>query len=173
VRKDKPVTLPPGRARLATNPLATGSDAAVKTMGVLFGGQAVGCVRRHEDIELERGQFGRDSGGVARASRRCTGSRPPGCDPRHNRGRAAPRGTPLAGGGYRTGPVQASLCEGPCPCPLAGPRRNRIEEPDEGKGGAEDEPKRPAPQIRAVEPCPRGALRSDPGHRRTRRFASV
>jgi hypothetical protein len=102
LRKDKPVTLPAGRARLATNPLATGSDAAVKTMGLLLGGQAVGCVRRHEDIELERGQFGRDSGRVAPASRQCTGSRPPGCDPRHNRGRAAPRGTPLAGGGYRT-----------------------------------------------------------------------
>ena len=31
---DKPVTLPPGRARLATKPVPTGSPAAAKTIGM-------------------------------------------------------------------------------------------------------------------------------------------
>ena len=33
-RTDSPVTLPPGRARLATSPLPTGSPAAVNTIGI-------------------------------------------------------------------------------------------------------------------------------------------
>jgi hypothetical protein len=37
---DRPVTLPPGRARLATRPLATGSPALANTMGII----AVACL---------------------------------------------------------------------------------------------------------------------------------
>jgi hypothetical protein len=33
MRADNPVTLPPGRARLVTSPLVTGSAATAKTMG--------------------------------------------------------------------------------------------------------------------------------------------
>jgi len=33
---DKPVTLPPGRARVSTNPLATGSPAATITIGIVL-----------------------------------------------------------------------------------------------------------------------------------------
>src|SRR5690348_846788 len=36
VRLDKPVTLPPGRARLITSPSATGSPTVAKTMGMLL-----------------------------------------------------------------------------------------------------------------------------------------
>jgi hypothetical protein len=32
---DRPVTLPPGRRRLTTNPLPTGSDAVAKTIGTV------------------------------------------------------------------------------------------------------------------------------------------
>ena len=60
---DNPVTLPPGRARLVTSPLVTASAAVAKTMGrVLLGGQDADCVWGHDDINLERNQFGRESG---------------------------------------------------------------------------------------------------------------
>ena len=62
---DNPVILPPGRARLVTSPLVTGS-ATGKTMGRgpgrLLGGQGGDCGLGHEDINLERNQFGRESG---------------------------------------------------------------------------------------------------------------
>src|SRR2546425_1058837 len=62
-RMDNPVTLPPGRARLVTSPLVTASAAVAKTMGrVLLGGQDADCVWGHDDINLERNQFGRESG---------------------------------------------------------------------------------------------------------------
>ena len=35
VRKDVPVTLPPGRARLATSPLPTGSPTLTMTIGIV------------------------------------------------------------------------------------------------------------------------------------------
>src|SRR3954449_5635049 len=34
-RLDRPVTLPPGRARLATNPVPTGSEAPTNTIGLV------------------------------------------------------------------------------------------------------------------------------------------
>jgi hypothetical protein len=64
---DVPVTFPPGRARLVTSPLATGSLTAAKTMGrvlvaCLAGPGEVVARRGHDDINLERDQFGRESG---------------------------------------------------------------------------------------------------------------
>ena len=65
-RLDNPVILPPGRARLVTSPLATGSAAEVKTMGrvlvACLAARAVCVPYGHDDINLERNQFGRKSG---------------------------------------------------------------------------------------------------------------
>src|SRR5205085_3723781 len=63
---DNPVTLPPGRARLVTSPLPTGSPAPAKTMGIVL----VACLATgaecasfgQDDINLERNQFGRKRG---------------------------------------------------------------------------------------------------------------
>ena len=61
----QPVTLPPGRARLVTSPSATGFPTAPKTMGMVVVAWRRG--RRvnpgaHDGIDLERNQFGRESG---------------------------------------------------------------------------------------------------------------
>ena len=60
------MTLPPGRARLLTSPLPTGSAAAAKTngdgSGLLLGGHGGGRACGRDDINLERNQFGRKSG---------------------------------------------------------------------------------------------------------------
>src|SRR5216683_2432137 len=65
-RPVNPVTLPPGRARLVTSPLVTGSPAAAKTMGTVLvaclAARVWGCASGHDDINLERNQFGRESG---------------------------------------------------------------------------------------------------------------
>jgi len=67
------VTLPPGRARLLTTPVVTGSPTATKTIregpGRLLGGEGPECASAgHDDINLERNQFGRKSGEAARRS---------------------------------------------------------------------------------------------------------
>ncbi|HEY3244506.1 MAG TPA: hypothetical protein VGM03_14265 [Phycisphaerae bacterium] len=60
------MTLPAGFARLMTSPLETGSPTDAKTMGSVLvaclAGQRgeYGC--GHDDINLERNQFGRESG---------------------------------------------------------------------------------------------------------------
>ena len=62
---DNPVTLPPGRARLVTSPLVTGSATGEDNRDSprrLLGGQGGDCGLGHEDIDLERNQFGRESG---------------------------------------------------------------------------------------------------------------
>ena len=63
---DDPVTLPPGRARLVTSPsrnrIGNSSEDDGDSRGRLLGGQGVGVLRRHDDINLERNQFGRESG---------------------------------------------------------------------------------------------------------------
>ena len=60
------MTFPPGRARLGTSPLVTGSPAAGKTIGEfldrLLGRQGSDCASGHDDIDLERNQFGRKGG---------------------------------------------------------------------------------------------------------------
>ena len=57
------MTLPPGRARLVTNPVATGSGTVREddrnNRGRLLGGQSGSRARGHNDIHLERNQFGR------------------------------------------------------------------------------------------------------------------
>jgi hypothetical protein len=59
------VTLPPGRAKLSTKPLPTGSPAIAKTMGMT----AVACFkcsdgvsRRHNDVDLLPRELGRNLG---------------------------------------------------------------------------------------------------------------
>ena len=63
---DNPVTLPPGRARLVTSPLrnriGSSSEDNGEGPGRLLGGQGGGCAWGHDDINLERNQFGRKSG---------------------------------------------------------------------------------------------------------------
>ena len=62
---DKPVTLPPGRARVATKPPPTGSPATGNTIGIAdvacftAGDTATG---RDDDIDLEAHEFGCDLG---------------------------------------------------------------------------------------------------------------
>src|SRR5262249_42984401 len=59
LKKDDPVTFPPGRARLATMPVATASPLTVMTMGMVV----VACWAArvppvgHEDIDLETNQL--------------------------------------------------------------------------------------------------------------------
>ena len=60
---DRPVTLPPGRARLATIPVPTGSPAAAKTIGIsdvaFFSGErSRRSTRRDDDIDLEADKLG-------------------------------------------------------------------------------------------------------------------
>jgi hypothetical protein len=68
IEAGQPVILPPGRARLVTSPLATGSAAEAKTIGEgsgrLLGGEGDGCASccGHDDINLQRNQFCRESG---------------------------------------------------------------------------------------------------------------
>ena len=58
--------LPPGRARLATSPAPTGSPTTAMTMGIVV----VACLAasdrrirpRHDDVDLEPDQLGRESG---------------------------------------------------------------------------------------------------------------
>ena len=68
-----PVTLPPGRARLATRPLPTGSIATAKTIGMTdvacFAAADGGSVRDN-DIDLEPDELGRDLGIALDASLR-------------------------------------------------------------------------------------------------------
>ena len=56
-----PVTLPPGRARLATRPRPTGSPSSAITMGIVevasFAALAEPLVGGHDDIHLELNQF--------------------------------------------------------------------------------------------------------------------
>jgi hypothetical protein len=54
------VTLPPGRAKLTTSPVPSGSDTAAKTIGIVL----VACLaasvagnRRHNDINFKPDQF--------------------------------------------------------------------------------------------------------------------
>ena len=67
------MTLPPGRARLATRPVPTGSAAVAKTIGMTD----VACFaartarsRRDNDIDLEPDELGRDLGEALAASLR-------------------------------------------------------------------------------------------------------
>ena len=70
---DRPVTLPPGRARLATRPVPTGSSAVAKTIGMTdvacFAASDRGS-RRDNDIDLEPDELGRDLGEALAASLR-------------------------------------------------------------------------------------------------------
>ena len=58
----KPVTLPPGRARLSTKPAPTGSATIVNTIGTVrvacSNGPAV-AADGQDDVRRERGQFRR------------------------------------------------------------------------------------------------------------------
>ena len=59
----KPVRLPPGRARLATRPNATGSPPAMKTIGIvevaLFAAQCRrACRRRGDHVDLAADEIG-------------------------------------------------------------------------------------------------------------------
>ena len=59
------MTLPPGRARLATKPLPTGSPATAKTIGmadVACFAAGTRASRRDDDIDLEPDELGRDLG---------------------------------------------------------------------------------------------------------------
>ena len=70
---DRPVTLPPGRARLATRPVPTGSPAIAKTIGMTdvacFAASAL-RFPRDNDIDLEPDELGRDLGEALAASLR-------------------------------------------------------------------------------------------------------
>ena len=70
---DRPVTLPPGRARLATRPVPTGSPASAKTIGMTdvacFAARTAGA-RRDNDIDLQPDELGRDLGEALAASLR-------------------------------------------------------------------------------------------------------
>ena len=61
-----PVTFPPGRARLATNPVATGSATDGMTMGIVavacLAATSPWCSLGHDDINLETNQLGRQFG---------------------------------------------------------------------------------------------------------------
>src|SRR6516162_5591181 len=59
----KPVILPPGRARLATTPLPTGSPTWVKTIGIVevvpFAARAAGgAAHRHDQVDLAADEVG-------------------------------------------------------------------------------------------------------------------
>src|SRR5262249_51492583 len=66
VSADRPVTFPPGRARLATKPIPTGSPTAANTIGTI--GAALLCRHygwgspRDDDVDFEPGKLGRDLG---------------------------------------------------------------------------------------------------------------
>ena len=134
------MTLPPGRARLVTSPFVTGSSRE-KTMGrvlvACLAARAAGVPGGHDDINLERNQFGRKSG--------------------------EPFGLPHGSSGFDhdvatldVAEVTQSLEEGlvrwgfAATCPqeayssdlgrLLGLGGNRAEEPTEQKGDAEGEP---------------------------------
>src|SRR5262249_5358668 len=67
--------LPPGRARLATRPLPTGSTAVAKTMGMLdvaCCGEGWWGPRRDNDIDLEPDELGGALGSTLSASLRPT-----------------------------------------------------------------------------------------------------
>src|SRR5262249_62033762 len=56
----KPVTLPPGSGKLATNSLPTGSETAAKTIGmvrVCCSSRRVGRAMRKNQVGLQRGEF--------------------------------------------------------------------------------------------------------------------
>src|SRR5437773_3239076 len=61
-----PVTLPPGRARLSTNPLATGSPSCAKTMGIVpvaaLAARVTGALAETDDVDLETHQLSRERG---------------------------------------------------------------------------------------------------------------
>src|SRR5262249_51541567 len=61
---DRPVTLPPGRARLATKPPPTGSFAIAKTMGMTD----VGISIRDDAVDLQVDKLRRDLGDAVEAS---------------------------------------------------------------------------------------------------------
>ena len=68
---DRPVTLPPGRARIATKPLPTGSTASANTIGIVeVACFAAGTAASHrdDDIDLEPDELGRDLGEALAAS---------------------------------------------------------------------------------------------------------
>src|SRR6266446_8409672 len=60
----KPVTFPPGRARLETRPLLTGSPALAMTMGDrrrrLLGRESRGRAPGHDDVHVEPNEVGRE-----------------------------------------------------------------------------------------------------------------
>ena len=63
---DSPVIFPPGRARLATNPVATGSTTATMTMGeglgCLLGCLGSGRCHRKDGLHPQTDQFSRKVG---------------------------------------------------------------------------------------------------------------
>src|SRR5262245_21830387 len=70
VSDDRPVTLPPGRARLATKPTPTGSPTAANTIGTTgaacFAAITAGVPPGDDDVDFEPGKLGRDLGqGIA------------------------------------------------------------------------------------------------------------
>ena len=71
---DRPVTLPPGRARLATRPVPTGSPATAKTIGMTdvacFAAMTGAVAIRDNDIDLQPDELGRDLGVALGASLR-------------------------------------------------------------------------------------------------------
>src|SRR5215813_1040409 len=58
---DNPVIFPPGRARLATNPLPTGSSSCAMTIGIVdvasLGGTCCSPASRDNDVDLQTDKF--------------------------------------------------------------------------------------------------------------------
>ncbi len=83
-----PVRLPPGRARLATRPSATGSPPTEKTMGIVVVAAlaaSVGGVLSRDHVHLAADQIGRPWPAIDRSCPRPSGPRSRRPGPRHNR----------------------------------------------------------------------------------------
>ena len=131
-----PVTLPPGRARLATRPTRTGSATAMKTMGmvdVAFFAARLGCgvkatIRSGFRATSSCASAGKRSTCPSARENRCAD-----CRPRPSRPGAAPRAALRRLGRLRSGLRRAHRCVPPCPSaarrrsatPRSGRRRSR------------------------------------------------
>ena len=104
----KPVALPPGRARLMTNPAPTASMTLENTIGIV----RVACSNaeqlrlpwRPDDIRCERHQFRRVLAKIARHQSTPIGCRCAHCGRRSSPVAPAPAGTPHAGLHFRDRP---------------------------------------------------------------------
>ncbi len=123
-----PVMLPPGRERLATQPLATGSPPKIMTIGIVavvsLGGLNRRLAQRDDDVHLEphqlAGQLGKTVEPAIRES--------PLDDDGSGRGRSPARAGPRGRGSERwqptgPGPRRARGCPRATLCPTAAPGR--------------------------------------------------